>query len=132
MVKVGAGVIVREMGRDSDNPPPVALTVRVKLPAGALLAVMTVSFDWAVPGAMLAGDIDIATPCGAPLTPSFSEALKPFCTDPQLTWVNDELLGFRVILAGAAAKAQPTGVDMVSDSGNVWVTVPPVAEIRIE
>ena len=102
------------------------------MPAGALPAVVTVSFDGAVPGAMLAEENETATPCGAPLTASFNDALKPACGDPQLIWVNAELPAFKAILVGAAAKLQPAGVDMVSDNWNVWVAVPPVAAIRIE
>src|ERR1035441_2907218 len=109
MVKVGDGLIVRGKGRESDSPPPVAVTVRVKLPADAYMAVITVSFARAVPGVMLAGESTTATPSGAPVTASFSDAPKPACTNPQLIWVNAELLDVRVRLAGAAGRVAATG-----------------------
>lgn len=81
---------------------------------------------------MLAGENVTVTPCGAPLTLSFNDDLKPLCTDPQLTSVDAEPPLFSAIVDGDALKSQPAGVDTVRESGSVWVAEPPVATIRIE
>ena len=74
---------------------------------------------------MLAGENVAVTPCGAPVTVNFSDDLKPFCADPQLTSVDAAAPVSTAILAGVAAKLHPTGVETVSDTGNGWLTAPP-------
>jgi len=128
-LNVGAGLMVRVNGRDNDTPPPAAVKVSVKAPAGAEVAVIRVTLDVAVPGVTLAGEIETVTPCGAPVIPSFNDALKPPTTDPQLTCVAADAPAFNVRLTGEAASVQPAELDTVRGNENDCVTDPPVAEI---